>query len=196
MTQSTFFPKLSKHVIDKARQAIISHHKRSGKILFSDTTLRDGEQMPGATLEPHEKVRIALALQDAGVHSLDAGFPASSASDVTAIQMMIGVVTRPVLTALCRTVRADIDAANHALQGNPPHKRGVSLFCGINSIEAAVKFWKSSLTQSRTRHRIFASWHSVPKMRAVQKLIIYVSVIVKLSTPERRQLGFRIPSDY
>ena len=45
MPQSSFFPKLSKTVIDKVRQAIISHHKRSGRILFSDTTLRDGEQM-------------------------------------------------------------------------------------------------------------------------------------------------------
>lgn len=74
MPQSSFFPKLSKTVIDKVRQAIISHHKRSGRILFSDTTLRDGEQMPGATLEPHEKLRIALALQDAGVHSLTRDF--------------------------------------------------------------------------------------------------------------------------
>ena len=143
MPQSSFFPKLSKTVIDKVRQAIISHHKRSGRILFSDTTLRDGEQMPGATLEPHEKLRIALALQDAGVHSLDAGFPASSASDVAAIQMMIGVVTRPVLTALCRTVRADIDVANHALQGNPPHKRGVSLFCGTSPLHRMHKLHRS-----------------------------------------------------
>ena len=40
---------------DRVRQAIISRHRRSGVVLFSDTTLRDGEQMPGATLEPHEK---------------------------------------------------------------------------------------------------------------------------------------------
>ncbi len=143
MTQSPFFQKLSRHVTDKVRQAIISHHKRSGRILFSDTTLRDGEQMPGATLEPHEKLRIALALQDAGVHSLDAGFPASSESDVAAIQMMIGVVTRPVLTALCRTVRADIDVANYALQGNPPHKRGVSLFCGTSPLHRVHKLNRS-----------------------------------------------------
>ena len=143
MTQSTYFKKLSRHVIDKVRQAIISHHKRSGKVLFSDTTLRDGEQMPGATLEPHEKLRIALALQDAGVHSLDAGFPASSESDVAAIQMMIGVVTRPVLTALCRTMRADIDVANYALHGNPPHKRGVSLFCGTSPLHRMHKLNRS-----------------------------------------------------
>ena len=107
----TVLKKLSDQIADRVRHAIISHHKRSDSVLFSDTTLRDGEQMPGATLEPHEKLQIAKALQDAGVHSLDAGFPASSEADVQAIQMMIGVITKPVLTALCRTLRSDVDAA-------------------------------------------------------------------------------------
>ncbi len=143
MKQSPLLQRLSRHVVDKVRHAIISHHKRSGKILISDTTLRDGEQMPGATLEPHEKLRIALALQDAGVHSLDAGFPASSEADVEAIRLMIGVVTRPVLTALCRTIRSDIDAADRALHGNPDHKRGVSLFCGTSPLHRMHKLNRS-----------------------------------------------------
>ncbi|HRA87914.1 MAG TPA: pyruvate carboxyltransferase [Planctomycetaceae bacterium] len=143
MKRSPLLQRLSRHVVDKVRHAVISHHKRSGKILISDTTLRDGEQMPGATLEPHEKLRIALALQDAGVHSLDAGFPASSEADVEAIHLMIGVVTRPVLTALCRTIRSDIDAADRALQGNPDHKRGVSLFCGTSPLHRTHKLNRS-----------------------------------------------------
>ena len=125
------------------RQAVISHHRRSRFVLFSDTTLRDGEQMPGATLEPDEKVKIALALEAAGVHSLDAGFPASSPADVEAIRKMVGVVRRPVLTALCRTVRGDVDAAFEALHGNPIHKRGVSLFCGTSPLHRRHKLQKS-----------------------------------------------------
>lgn len=143
MARSPFLQNVARHVVDQVRHAIISHHKRTNKVLFSDTTLRDGEQMPGATLEPHEKVRIALALQDAGVHSLDAGFPASSESDVEAIQMMVGIVTGPVLTALCRTLRSDIDAADRALEGNPPHKRGVSLFCGTSPLHRVHKLNRS-----------------------------------------------------
>ena len=143
MARPPFLQNVSRHVINTVRHAIISHHKSSGKVLFSDTTLRDGEQMPGATLEPHEKVRIALALQDAGVHSLDAGFPASSEADVEAIRLMIGVVTGPVLTALCRTLKSDIDAADRALDGNPQHKRGVSLFCGTSPLHRTHKFNKS-----------------------------------------------------
>ncbi len=143
MSSPTFLKNLAKHVTDTVRHAVISHHKRSGAVLFSDTTLRDGEQMPGATLEPFEKLRIAKALQDAGVHSLDAGFPASSEADVAAIRMMIGVITRPVLTALCRTLRSDVDAADRALHGNPVHKRGVSLFCGTSPLHREHKLNKS-----------------------------------------------------
>jgi 2-isopropylmalate synthase len=134
---------LAERVQDAIRHAIISRHKRSGVVLFSDTTLRDGEQMPGATLDPHEKLRIALALEQAGVHSLDAGFPASSAADVEAIRLMIGTVTGPVLTGLCRTLRSDVDAADEALYGNPVHKRGVSLFCGTSPLHRQYKLQKS-----------------------------------------------------
>jgi 2-isopropylmalate synthase len=143
MGDGSLFQRISEAVSDKVRHAIISHHRRSGVVLFSDTTLRDGEQMPGATLDPDDKVRIALALEAAGVHSLDAGFPASSAADVEAIRRMIGVVKKPVLTALCRTVKADIDAAEVALAGNPVHKRGASLFCGTSPLHREHKLRKS-----------------------------------------------------
>ena len=142
MPSSGLLNKLHNHVIETVRHAVISHHKRSGKVLFSDTTLRDGEQMPGATLEPDDKLRIAQALEAAGVHSLDAGFPASSEQDVAAIRKMIGVIKKPVLTALCRTVNSDIDAADRALDGNPDHKRGVSLFCGTSPLHRQHKLQK------------------------------------------------------
>lgn len=125
------------------KQLVVGHHRRSRMVLFSDTTLRDGEQMPGATLEPDEKLRIALALEAAGVHSLDAGFPASSPADVQAIQKMVGRVKRPVLTALCRTVKGDVDAAEQALAGNPVHKRGVSLFVGTSPLHRQHKLQKT-----------------------------------------------------
>jgi 2-isopropylmalate synthase len=63
-----FFKKAQKRVTGIVRGAIIRHHKNSGVVLFSDTTLRDGEQMPGATLEPDDKLRIALACVDEGAN--------------------------------------------------------------------------------------------------------------------------------
>lgn len=127
----------------RVRHAIIRKHKRAGNVLFSDTTLRDGEQMPGATLEPHEKLRIALALEEAGVHSIDAGFPASSQADFDAIRLMVGQIKKPVLTALARTVKSDIDLVGEALDGVPIHKRGVSLFCGTSPVHRQDKLDKS-----------------------------------------------------
>jgi 2-isopropylmalate synthase len=143
MSGPSLIQRLGNHVRNTARDAVISHHKRSRAVLFSDTTLRDGEQMPGATLDPDQKLQIALALEAAGVHSLDAGFPASSEADVEAIRRMTGVVRKPVLTALCRTLPGDIDAAERALEGNPIHKRGVSLFCGTSPIHRTNKLNKS-----------------------------------------------------
>ncbi|MDG1894874.1 MAG: pyruvate carboxyltransferase [Fuerstiella sp.] len=143
MSGPSLIQRLGNHVRNTARDAVISHHKRSRAVLFSDTTLRDGEQMPGATLDPDQKLQIALALEAAGVHSLDAGFPASSEADVEAIRRMTGVVRKPVLTALCRTLTGDIDAAERALESNPIHKRGVSLFCGTSPIHRTKKLNKS-----------------------------------------------------
>jgi 2-isopropylmalate synthase len=138
------FRRVQRQVKGVVKQAIISHHRNSGAVLFSDTTLRDGEQMPGATLEPADKLRIALALEEAGVHSLDAGFAASSPSEIAAIQQMVGKVKKPVLTSLCRTVKGDVDAAYEALAGNPSHKRGVSLFVGTSPLHRQYKLQKSA----------------------------------------------------
>ena len=82
-------------------------------------------------------------MEAAGVHSLDAGFPASSSADVEAIRKMVGVVRKPVLTALCRTLRGDVDAADEALAGQTAHKRGVSLFCGTSPLHRKHKLNKT-----------------------------------------------------
>lgn len=143
MAQPGFLKGIENSVRGMVKRAVISHHRRGDTVLFSDTTLRDGEQMPGATLEPEDKLRIARALEAAGVHSLDAGFPASSQADIEAIRLMVGVIKGPVLTALCRTVRGDIDAAEEALSDNPRHKRGVSLFCGTSPLHLEHKLHKT-----------------------------------------------------
>lgn len=134
---------LKRRITNTVKRAVIRQHRRRGSLLFSDTTLRDGEQMPGATLDPDQKVEIALALAEMGVHSLDAGFAASSRADIEAIQKMVGVVKGPVLTSLCRTIKSDVDAAAEALEGQPGHKRGVSLFCGTSPLHRKDKLGKT-----------------------------------------------------
>ena len=75
-----------RRVTRAVQQAIVNYHRQRGHVLISDTTLRDGEQMPGIRLGTAEKVRIAQALEAAGIHSIDAGFAACAESEVQAIQ--------------------------------------------------------------------------------------------------------------
>jgi 2-isopropylmalate synthase len=157
MSVLSWFSAARRRAKSAIKQRVISHHRRAGRVLFSDTTLRDGEQMPGATLEPADKSRIAQALEQLGVHSIDAGFPASSRADLEAVQLIGRAVAKPVVTCLCRTLPADIDAACEALEGRASHKRGVSLFCGVSPIHRQHKHQKSkaemlSMITSATRY--------------------------------------------
>lgn len=109
---------------------------------FSDTTLRDGEQMPGASLHPAQKLRIAEALAEVGVASIDAGFPACGRSEIEAIQLIVRSVKRPSISALCRTLKGDIDAAWEALSEARPDKRSISLFAGTSPLHREYKLRK------------------------------------------------------
>ena len=85
-------------------------------IRIFDTTLRDGEQAPGCTMNPREKVDLARQLERLGVDIIEAGFPVSSPDDFEAVRMVAEAVSAPTVAALCRSVRGDIDAAARALE--------------------------------------------------------------------------------
>lgn len=80
-----------------------------GKIRIFDTTLRDGEQTPGVCLELNEKVEIALALEKLGVDVIEAGFPIASPGDFAAVAAVAKAVKTPVVAALARAAKNDID---------------------------------------------------------------------------------------
>lgn len=86
------------------------------KVRIFDTTLRDGEQSPGVTLVPEEKLAIAHALEDLGVDILEAGFPIASPGDAEAVRTIASEIKEPVIAALCRTRKIDIEAAARALE--------------------------------------------------------------------------------
>jgi len=85
-------------------------------VQFFDTTLRDGEQCPGATLHPADKLRIAHQLARLKVDVVEAGFPASSPGDFEAVQRIAREVEGPSVTGLARTKRTDIDAVYQAVR--------------------------------------------------------------------------------
>ncbi|MGQ9590268.1 MAG: 2-isopropylmalate synthase [Planctomycetota bacterium] len=85
------------------------------RIKIFDTTLRDGEQSPGASLNVTEKLVIARQLDKLGVDIIEAGFPRSSPGDFEAVELVAREVTRPVICGLARTRDEDIEAAGKAL---------------------------------------------------------------------------------
>src|SRR5262245_33541716 len=91
-------------VLRQVERAAIWRHKRKGLLFLSDTTLRDGEQMPGVRLSPDEKVEIAQALTRVGIHSIDAGFPAAAKEEVESIRRIAAAVKGPVINGHCRTL--------------------------------------------------------------------------------------------
>lgn len=86
------------------------------KIYIFDTTLRDGEQSPGCQLNTVEKIEIARMLEELGVDIIEAGFPISSPGDLRSVQEISKVVKKPVITALSRAIKGDIDAAVESLK--------------------------------------------------------------------------------
>ena len=107
------------------------------KILVFDTTLRDGEQSPGAALNVQEKVEIARQLEKLGVDVIEAGFPASSPLQFEAVQR-IGSESSSIVAALARAVENDITAAWKALQ--LARKPRIHTFIGTSDIHIAGKF--------------------------------------------------------
>lgn len=88
----------------------------SNRILIFDTTLRDGEQSPGAAMSLDDKVRVALQLEELGVDIIEAGFPISSPGDFAAVQAVAREVKDSIVCALARAQKKDIERAAEALK--------------------------------------------------------------------------------
>ena len=107
------------------------------KVLIFDTTLRDGEQSPGATLHTDEKVEIAKQLARLGVDIIEAGFPASSPGDLEAVRRIAREVEGPTICGLARCVKSDIDAAWEAIKDAP--KGRIHVFIATSDIHMKHK---------------------------------------------------------
>jgi 2-isopropylmalate synthase len=111
------------------------------KIIIFDTTLRDGEQAPGASLNPAEKLEIAHALADMGVDVIEAGFPISSKGDLASVKAIAKNIKGPVICALSRAIYADIDAS---AEGVKPAKRPrIHVFLATSKIHMQYKLKKA-----------------------------------------------------
>jgi 2-isopropylmalate synthase len=107
------------------------------RIKVFDTTLRDGEQSPGCSMNHQEKLRLAHQLDRLGVDVIEAGFPIASDGDFQAVKAIAAVIRRPVIAGLCRACRPDIERAWEALQ-HAAHPR-IHVFLATSDIHLKYK---------------------------------------------------------
>src|SRR5450631_2075125 len=106
-------------------------------LIVFDTTLRDGEQSPGASMNLAEKLEIGHALQELGVDIIEAGFPIASPGDFEAVQAIARQVHGPVICGLARCSNDDIDRAWQALKEAP--KPRIHIFLATSAIHREFK---------------------------------------------------------
>ncbi len=106
------------------------------KIFVFDTTLRDGEQVPGCQLNTVEKIEVAKALEQLGVDIIEAGFPVSSPGDFQSVQEISKAVSNPVICGLTRAVEKDIEVAAQALE----YAKRKRIHTGIGTSPYHIKF--------------------------------------------------------
>jgi 2-isopropylmalate synthase len=114
------------------------------RIIFFDTTLRDGEQSPGATLNVEQKLLIAQQLARLGVDIIEAGFPFASKGDFHAVQeiaKLVGTEDGPTICGLARATRSDIEAAAEAVK--PAAKGRIHTFLATSDIHLEYKLRKT-----------------------------------------------------
>jgi 2-isopropylmalate synthase len=105
------------------------------RVFIFDTTLRDGEQVPGCKLNTKEKVELALRLEDLGVDIIEAGFPISSPGDFESVQQIASIIKEAVVCGLSRAVKKDIEVAAEALK----HARRSRIHTGIGTSDLHIK---------------------------------------------------------
>ncbi len=111
------------------------------KVYIFDTTLRDGEQAPGATMNPKEKLEIAFGLERLGVDIIEAGFPVSSKGDFDSVLNVAKNIKKSYVCGLARSIIKDIDAAIDAVK--PAKHKRIHIFLATSKIHLEHKFKKS-----------------------------------------------------
>jgi 2-isopropylmalate synthase len=113
----------------------------SKRVIVFDTTLRDGEQSPGASMNREEKLQVARALARLRVDVIEAGFPIASPGDFEAVQAIAGEIDGPIICGLARSLEKDIKAAGEAVR--PAKRSRIHVFLATSAIHREFKLKKA-----------------------------------------------------
>lgn len=128
----------------------------SDRLYFFDTTLRDGEQVPGCQLNTVEKIQLAKQLEALGVDVIEAGFPVSSPGDFISVEEISKSVTWPTICALTRAIEKDIDVAADALK----YAKRKRIHTGIGTSDYHIKYKFNSTREEIIERAVFAVRHA------------------------------------
>lgn len=128
----------------------------SDRLYFFDTTLRDGEQVPGCQLNTVEKIQLAKQLEALGVDVIEAGFPVSSPGDFISVEEISKSVTWPTICALTRAIEKDIDVAADALK----YAKRKRIHTGIGTSDYHIKYKFNSTREEIIERAAFAVRHA------------------------------------
>ncbi len=177
------------------------------KITIFDTTLRDGEQSPGCSMNVEEKLRMARQLDTLGVDVIEAGFPISSEEDFEAVKRIAFAIRRPVIAGLARAVPQDIDRAWDALQHAARPR--IHTFIATSDIHLQYKLKKTReqvLEDARAAVRLAKSYCEEVEFSAedatrsdLEYLISVLSAVIEegvttINIPDT--VGYTIPAEF
>jgi 2-isopropylmalate synthase len=136
----------------------------SNRVQIFDTTLRDGEQVPGSQLTTEEKIVVATQLEKLGVDVIEAGFPVSSPGDFRSVVEISKAVREPIICALSRAVVGDIDAAAEALQ----YAQRGRIHTGIGSSDIHIQHKFNTTREKIIERAISATKYARTKVEDVE----------------------------
>src|SRR5437870_5159807 len=181
--------------------------KMMDRVQIFDTTLRDGEQSPGATMNVEEKLAIARQLEHLGVDVIEAGFAASSEGDFEAVRRVAEAVSRPIVLSLARTREQDVDRAIRAVEG--AKRPGIHIFIATSDIHLKHKLMMNrkdvldaavcAVTRAR-KHLEYVEFSAEDASRSDPEYLIEVfSAVIEagartINVPDTT--GYALPEEY
>jgi 2-isopropylmalate synthase len=170
------------------------------RLIIFDTTLRDGEQSPGASMNLAEKLEIAHALQDLGVDVIEAGFPIASPGDFEAVQTIARQVQGPVICGLARCNAEDIDRAWAALRDSPRPR--IHVFLATSAIHRKEEIVRRAVEGVERAKKYCADVEFSPEDAARTELDFLAEVVehavaagaITVNIPDT--VGYAVPSQY